>query len=107
MSPQRFIATKQHRRFVGFANAVCRQYTIGICSGQAGVGKTLSAKRYANWHKAERLLDEWGPRNDSDFPVYTALARKRTVFTPRGPEHTATGQRQPPPPDYPGICVHR
>lgn len=77
MSPQPFIATKQHRRFIEFADAVRRQRTIGICFGQAGTGKTLSAKRYANWHKAETLLDEWGPRDDSDSTVYAALARCR------------------------------
>ena len=98
MSPQRFIATKQHRRFVEFADAVRRQHTIGICYGQAGIGKTLSARRYANWHKAERLLEEWGPRDDSDFPIYAALARKRTVFytpavlsTPRQVRDDLTG----------------
>ncbi|WP_154795788.1 AAA family ATPase [Occultella kanbiaonis] len=80
---QRFIVTKEHRRFIEFADAVRRGHTIGLCFGPAGVGKTLSARRYAHWEKAHDLLTYWGPRTDSDAKIYAALARSRTVlYTP-------------------------
>src|SRR5699024_3803462 len=80
MAQQRFRATKEHRRFVEFADAVRRQHTIGICYGQAGIGKTLSARRYAKLHKAQTLPEECGPPEDPDSRMSAALARKRTVF---------------------------
>lgn len=84
-----FIVTKEHRRFTEFADVVRKQHTIGICYGPAGVGKTVSARRYAHWDQIEPLITTWGPREDSDARIYATAARTRTAFYTPGVLTTA------------------
>ena len=78
-----FIVTKEHRRFTEFAGAIRKDVTIGICHGDAGVGKTNSARRYANWDTLQPYLDTWGPRSGDDAKHYALANRARTVvYTP-------------------------
>jgi DNA transposition AAA+ family ATPase len=82
--PSDFVITKEHRRFAEFCDA-CRHYRyIGLCYGAPGVGKTLSARAYANWGQIEASI----PVQDASPMALTALLESDTVFYTPAVVHT-------------------
>ena len=74
-----FLPTKEYRRFAEFCDA-CRRYRyIGLCYGPPGVGKTLSARHYANWDKVEAYRPF---RLNSPVALEEVLGSNTLFYTP-------------------------
>lgn len=73
-----FVVTKEYRRFAEFCDACHRYRYIGLCYGPAGVGKTLSARHYAQWNLFEAQL----PRKMLEYPPPELIPLRTVFYTP-------------------------
>ena len=74
--PNDFILTQEYRRFAEFCDACRQDRYIGLCYGPPGVGKTLSARYYANWFK----IGAYPPYAFGSDTEFAAVAGTTTVF---------------------------
>jgi DNA transposition AAA+ family ATPase len=72
--------TKEYRRFAEFCDAVRRYRYIGLCYGPPGVGKTLSARHYADWDQLEQVFAREFQDDQPRFPGLTEC--RSIVYTP-------------------------
>ena len=81
-----FVETREYRRFREFCDA-CRRYRyIGLCHGPPGVGKTLSARRYADWDRVEATepYADYGDFRCDDVPGNGCVFSTATVVNSPG-----------------------
>ncbi|EMK4659760.1 AAA family ATPase, partial [Listeria monocytogenes] len=76
---QKFIETKEFKRFAEFCDACIRYKYIGICYGLPGVGKTLSSRYYSNWDSIEKQI-AYKTANNIGLDADEKILEARTIF---------------------------
>jgi DNA transposition AAA+ family ATPase len=85
--PAPLLVTKEHRRFLEFADTVRRNRYIGVCVGPPGIGKTLSARAYSGATEWRAWFEQrW--KHDANIPDIidtnrTAMWTPHITTTPR------------------------
>jgi DNA polymerase III delta prime subunit len=77
-----FVVTKEYRRLAEFADVVRRERYVGLCYGPPGVGKTLSARRYARWDLVEHAVQTF-KFFEADRIPREILDTRSAVYTPK------------------------
>ncbi|GLS35102.1 ATP-binding protein [Mesorhizobium tianshanense] len=75
-SEQPFLSTREHARFVEFAEACSHYRYIGVCHGRPGVGKTRSAREFSSFPD----LQGYGAASVIAQPLAEKIARCRAIF---------------------------
>lgn len=80
-----FVETKEYRRFCDFCDACRDNRYIGLCHGPPGVGKTLSARRYANWDEMEAfdIARDYPPISEKLLYGQTVFYTAKVVNSPK------------------------
>ncbi|MEC1698305.1 AAA family ATPase, partial [Schinkia azotoformans] len=76
---QKFIETKEYKRFAEFCDACIKYKYIGICYGLPGVGKTLSSRYYSNWDYIEKQID-YKYKKKIGLDTDERILKARTIF---------------------------
>jgi hypothetical protein len=84
--PFEYGPTGEHRRFAEFCDARQRYRYIGLCYGSPGVGKTLSARHYANWDKVQAY---WDHQSETKPPLKEVSKGTVAFYTPPVVGHLA------------------
>jgi DNA transposition AAA+ family ATPase len=76
---QKFIETKEYKRFAEFCDACIKYKYIGICYGLPGVGKTLSSRYYSNWDSIEEQITNIKTK-ENEVNADEKILEARTIF---------------------------